>query len=79
MKNKEDSYKGLTEQDELVISQAKPYLCGSVLCCVFSIFCLFIIGIQPKEPSFWLCIFTLTLNFLFMAGVYRKTRNIRKM
>ncbi len=78
MKKKENSDKGLTELDELVMSQAKPYLSGSILCCVLSVFCLFIIGIQPKVPGFWLCIITLLLNLLFIAGVYRKGQRIRK-
>ncbi len=78
MKDKEESYQGLTELDELVIAQAKPYLSASILCCVLSIFCLFIIGVQPKEPGFWLCILTFLLNVLFIAGVYKKTHKIRK-
>jgi hypothetical protein len=78
LKNKENNHKGLTEQDELVIRQTKPYLSGSILCCVLSICCLIITGIQPKEPGFWLCVATLLLNFLFITGVYRKTRKIRK-
>lgn len=73
---KEVSEEELTEKDEMILSQTKPYLTGSLLCSTLAIFCLMIIGINPSEPAFWLCILTLIINSLFLVIIYRKARKI---
>lgn len=68
----------MTEKDELILSQSKPYLTGSILCALLAFFCLFVIGLQMQEPAFWLCVLTIGVNILFSTSVFVKTRKIRK-
>lgn len=74
-KEKEES---MTEKDELILSQSKPYLTGSILCSLLAFFCLVIIGFKPQELPFWLSVVTITLNILFLISVFIKTKKIRK-
>lgn len=71
--------KKMTEHDELLIGQLRPYASGSILCCLLALFCLWGIGFQITEAAFWLCIATLIINAVFLVFSIRKTFKIRKL
>lgn len=76
-KEKENPSRGLTDKDELVLSQMKPYLSGSILCSILAVLCLLFIGFKPDEMAFWLCIITLFINLIFFIAIYLRGKKIR--
>lgn len=68
----------LSAEDELILSQTKPYATASIICCLLAAFCLAFIGFRTREPAFWLCILTLLLNAGFLLFSLLKSGKIRR-
>lgn len=74
----EKTTQALTEYDELVLSQIRPYAGASILCLFLALVCLFILRLRVEEMSFWLCLLTALLNAAFLIFCFVKTKKIRK-
>lgn len=68
----------LTEKDELILTQLKPYMVAAATMLALSLFSVFWMGFKPELTVFWLSIAVVVINASFLIYLYLRVRKMRR-